>query len=141
MAERILVGYDGSELAASALAFAFETAPDAEVTALHVIQVPDGLLPAFEGPEIQLPVTEKAHEHAESILDEARDIASEHGRELETAIATGKPDQRIVERAADGDYDMVVVGSHGRSGLSRVLLGSVAETVVRRAPVSVAVVR
>ena len=53
----------------------------------------------------------------------------------------GKPAREIVSYAEKGDVDHIVMGSRGRSGLSRLLLGSVAETVVRRAPTPVTVVR
>ncbi|WP_306061627.1 universal stress protein [Natronococcus wangiae] len=141
MSDRILVGYDGSSPADSALEFAFEKFPDADVTALHVIQIPEGYWPAFEGPEVRPPVTEKAREHADDVLHTAREIAAEHDRELDTDVVAGQPDNRIVERAEDEGFDVIVVGSHGREGMSRILLGSVAENVVQRSPTPVIVVR
>ena len=141
MSDRILVPYDGSEPAGYALEFAFETFPDADVTALHVIQIPEGYWGAFEGPEVRPPVTEKAREYAEELLEPARELAADRGRDLETEILAGKPDDRIVEYAEDEGCDVIVVGSHGREGISRVLLGSVAENVVRRSPTPVVVVR
>jgi nucleotide-binding universal stress UspA family protein len=141
MSDRILVPYDGSTPAANALEFAFERFPDADVTALYVIQIPEGYWGGFEGPELQPPVTEKAREHAEEILEPPRELAAERGRELDTDVRTGQPDNRIVEYAEDEGIDLIVVGSHGREGISRVLLGSVAENVVRRSPTSVVVVR
>jgi len=53
----------------------------------------------------------------------------------------GDPATTIVERAANGGYDLLVLGTHGRTGLSHVLMGSVAEKVVRRAPCAVLTVR
>ncbi|WP_293029399.1 universal stress protein [Natronococcus sp.] len=141
MSDRILVPYDGSEPAGHALEFAFETFADADVTALHVIQIPEGYWGAFEGPDISPPVTEKAREYAEELLEPARELAAEHDRDLDTEIRSGKPDDQIVECAEGEGYDVVVVGSHGREGISRVLLGSVAESVVRRSPTPVVVVR
>ena len=141
MADNILVPYDGSAPSNEGLKYAFETFPDAEITAYHVVQIPDSTIALFEGPEIQPPVTERAQEHAETILESAHELAAEHGRDLETEFETGKPAHRIVERATEGGYDTVVIGSHGREGPSRILLGSVAEDVVRRAPVPVVVVR
>ncbi|MDG5761275.1 universal stress protein [Natronococcus sp. A-GB1] len=141
MSDRILVPYDGSEPARYALEFAFETFADADVTALHVIQVPEGYWGAFEGPDISPPVTEKAREYAEELLEPARELAADRGRDLETEIRSGKPDDQIVEYAEKEGYDAIVVGSHGREGISRVLLGSVAENVVRRSPTPVVVAR
>lgn len=56
------------------------------------------------------------------------------GLDIVTAITMGRPAQAIVEYALGHDVDMVVMGTHGRTGVSRALLGSVAEAVVRRAP-------
>ena len=56
------------------------------------------------------------------------------GIDTVTAIMTGRPAPAIVEYAMRHDTDMIVMGTHGRTGVSRALLGSVAEAVVRRAP-------
>lgn len=141
MSDRILVPYDGSSPSEKALEYTFETFPDADVTALYVVPVPEGYWEAFEEPEDRIPGADKADERGRTVLDEASDIAAEHGHELETDIDTGTPDHVIVERAADEGYDAIVIGSHGREGVSRILLGSVAENVVRRASVPVVVVR
>jgi nucleotide-binding universal stress UspA family protein len=54
--------------------------------------------------------------------------------DIVTAILTGRPAREIAEYAARHDIDLIVMGTHGRTGVSRALLGSVAEAVVRRAP-------
>ncbi|SDJ90949.1 universal stress protein [Natronorubrum texcoconense] len=141
MADRILVGYDGSDPSAAALEYALETFPEATITALYVVQIPAGTVAALEGPELRLPLSERGREHATDVLEGAIERAAERGRDLETEIATGKPDHRLVEHAVDEGYDTIVVGSHGRDGVSRLLLGTVAESVVRRAPMPVVVVR
>ncbi|AEH39376.1 universal stress protein [Halopiger xanaduensis] len=139
MSERILVPYDGSDPAEAALEFAFETFPDAGVTALYVVPVPEGYWQAFgAAEEID---RKRGRKRGEEILEEATAIAREHDRNLETVIETGKPDQMIVSQAEEEEYDTVVIGSHGREGVSRILLGSVAENVVRRSPTPVVVVR
>lgn len=64
------------------------------------------------------------------------------GRErVETLLLAGNPAEEIARLATDGRYDLVVVGTHGRTGVKRLVLGSVAEHVVRTSPVSVLVVR
>ncbi|TYT61369.1 universal stress protein [Natrialba swarupiae] len=141
MSDRILVGYDGTPLADAALGFAFENFPDADVTAVYVIQVPEGQLGVFDGPSVDLPVSDRALEHAEDVLDGATAVAAEYDRSVDTDVVSGKPDQRLVEYADDHASDTIVVGSHGRQGVSRLLLGSVAENVVRRSPIPVVVVR
>ena len=60
---------------------------------------------------------------------------------VETAIETGDPADMILDYVHEHDVDHVVIGCHGRSGVARWLLGSVAEAVVRRAPVPVTAVK
>lgn len=141
MADRILVPYDGSPQATEALELALEDYPNASVIALYVIEIPDGRWAQLVGPELQIPVTERAEEYAAEILESATEIAAERDRSLETEIATGEPDHRIVAHAEEESVDLIVIGSHGQEGISRLLLGSVAENVVRRSPVPVLVVR
>lgn len=139
MSSRILVPYDGSGPAEKALEYAFETFPDAAVTALYVVPIPEGYWTAFgEAGEIG---AEQGHEHGEEILENATAVATKYDRELDTDIDTGKPAQTIVNRAEENEIDQIVIGSHGREGVSRILLGSVAEMVVRRSPTPVVVVR
>ncbi|SEH15476.1 Nucleotide-binding universal stress protein, UspA family [Natronorubrum sediminis] len=140
MTEQILVPYDGSGPAKKALEYTFETFDDVDVTVLYVVPVPEGYWEAFENPEDRIPAADEATERGQTILDEAVDRAEESGHELTTEIETGRPGTVIVERATEG-YDTIVIGSHGRQGVSRILLGSVAESVVRRAPTPVLVVR
>lgn len=141
MTERILVPYDGSEPAADALRYALERFPDPEVTVLYVVATPDGYWTAFEDDPTALPGYERATEQGEGLLADAATLADDLGHEVETEVVHGTPAARIVETAEAESIDTVVIGSHGREGVSRVLLGSVAETVVRRSPVPVLVVR
>jgi len=80
-------------------------------------------------------------EVAEQFLAAVQAYTKKRGADIETDLMRGNPHRAIVKRAEDGDYDMVVMGNHGRDGVARVLLGSVAEKVVRRSPVPVLVVR
>lgn len=139
MSERILVPYDGSGPAAAALEYAFDTFPDAAVTALYVVPVPEGYWDAFSAAEeIDM---KRGRERGAELLEEATEIARERDRTLETDVEVGKPKRTIVDRAEEEAYDAIVIGSHGREGVSRILLGSVAEGVVRRSPTPVIVVR
>ena len=79
-------------------------------------------------------------DRANSIHETASALAAEHGIDLEAATEIGRPARAILDYADDNDVDQIVVGSHGRSGLGRALLGSVAETVTRRAKIPVAVI-
>jgi nucleotide-binding universal stress UspA family protein len=166
MTKRILVAVDGSEEATEALAFAADEWPDASLTALHVINPAESTTGADGGfPGAVEQWYDSARARGERILAEATDRVD---RPVETRLEVGRPTTTIVAVAAgsidgagggdgadrdqDGGhtgsetqavnepFDHVVLASQGRTGLSRVLLGSVAEGVVRRADVPVTVV-
>jgi nucleotide-binding universal stress UspA family protein len=143
----VLVPIDGSDPSDAALAFALDRHADAELTALFVV---DPTSFVHESAEVVPPALvptdleawrEDAEAHAQELLGAAADRAGAAGVALETDVVYGAPARAIVQYADDHDVDQIVVGSHGRDGVSRVLLGSVAETVVRRSPVPVTVVR
>ncbi|MFP8889062.1 universal stress protein [Natrialbaceae archaeon A-CW2] len=138
MSERVLVPYDGSDHAEAALRFAFETHPDATIVVFHVVE------PFAEhtdaGVENVRRWQDTAREYAETAFEEAAAVAAEYDRSVETDWEYGRPQHVIVRYVTDHDVDQVVMGSRGRNGLDRLLLGSIAETVVRRVPVPVTVV-
>jgi nucleotide-binding universal stress UspA family protein len=153
MGKRILVAVDGSEESAAALSFAADEWPDADLTALYVVNPADSTTGAeggFPGAADQWYASATAR--GERLLREAADSVD---REIATRMEVGRPTATIVavaageaepttdrDQPADPDpFDHIVVGSRGRTGLSRVLLGSVAEGVVRRAEAPVTVVR
>jgi nucleotide-binding universal stress UspA family protein len=142
MTKRLLVPVDGSDPADAALAFALEEYPDAEVTVLSVIDPTDVGYGSIEAaPSTFERLQEAATERTDRILEAARERAEERGVDVETESVVGVPSRAIVEWADEHDVDGIVIGSHGREGVTRVLLGSVAEAVVRRSPVPVTVVR
>ena len=144
MTKRILVAIDGSEEAADALQFAAEEWSDAALTALHVINPADSTTGAEGGfPGAIDQWYDSANERGERVL---ADATAEIDRDVDTRLEVGRPTTTILD-VANGDaddaepFDHVVLASRGRTGLSRVVLGSVAEGVVRRATVPVTVVR
>lgn len=141
MVQHILVPLDGSENSRNALDFAMETFPDAELTLLNVLEYGKGDIGTFSGMTGDLPDDASAEELAEEVLNDARQHAEDAGFTVHTEQGTGRPDRLITRKAENGEYDIIVMGSHGRSGVSRVLLGSVAEKVVRRSPIPVMVYR
>jgi len=141
MGKRILVPVDGSEQAHQAGEFVIEEFPDATMVLLHVIN------PAEAGYSAQASIPSFSEEwyegekdRAETLFDEVAADAEAAGITVERDVDVGRPTEVIVETAAEASIDQIVMGSHGRSGVSRMLLGSVAETVVRRSPVPVTVV-
>ncbi|WP_299331450.1 universal stress protein [Haloplanus sp.] len=142
MIERLLVPVDGSDPADAALTFTFEEYPDAEITILSVVDPTDiGHGAVNAAPSTLDRLQQRAEERTERVLDEAEARAEKHGVTVHRETVVGVPSRAIVDWADENDVDNIVIGSHGREGVSRVLLGSVAETVVRRSPVPVTVVR
>ncbi|MFC7073788.1 universal stress protein [Halovenus rubra] len=140
--DRVLVPFEGSETSEHALSFAFEQYDETTTTALYVAYPADDeesdLQDVFD--TLENWETERT-DHVESILSTATEVAKEHDRTVETDSVDGTPARAVVEYAEDHDIDRIILGSTGRDGLTRLLLGSVAETVVRRSPVSVTVVK
>jgi len=88
---------------------------------------------------------EQIQQQAAELLADAADLAEEYGANVRTTTIVewgpNRPADAILTYIDDNDVDHVIMGSHGRSGVSRLLLGSVAETVARRSPAPVTVVR
>jgi nucleotide-binding universal stress UspA family protein len=139
---RVLVPVDGSDQAHQACEFVVERFPEATMILVHVIN------PAQAGYSAQASVPsfseewfEQEKERAEEVFDEVEEDVLDTDIETERHVEVGKPTRAIVSFAEEEAVDHIVMGSHGRSGVSRILLGSVAEAVVRNAPVSVTVAR
>ncbi|MFT4946810.1 MAG: nucleotide-binding universal stress UspA family protein [Natronomonas sp.] len=140
----VLVAYDGSDPAQAAVEYAIEEHADKDIVLLRVVEVASGMTDAG----INM-IQERFREKPETVRKEARkkvagevaDLFEDAGLEFETAIVFGDAAREIVDYAEQNDIDQIVIGNHGRSGVSRVLLGSVGEKVVRRAPMPVTVVR
>lgn len=135
----VLVPTDGSEPAEAALDHAFGRFAADDITALYVMDPVEGA--TAWGPATGEDWLGSAEKRAEDVLGEAVERGAEAGVEIDTDSVVGRPSRAIVDYAEDAGVDHVVIGSHGRDGISRVLLGSVAETVIRRSPVPVTVVR
>ncbi|HEX6985327.1 MAG TPA: universal stress protein [Planctomycetaceae bacterium] len=139
---RILHPTDFSERSEAAWRYAelMATTFGAEVFLLHVLQEPVAVLPesslAVAPPAVNLPeLTESAERGLQNLT--VREPARIVGR----TVLHGPAAEEIVRYAADAEADLIVLGTHGRTGLAHVLLGSVAEKVVRKAPCAVLTVR
>ncbi|ARS91125.1 universal stress protein [Natrarchaeobaculum aegyptiacum] len=132
MYQDVLVPTDGSDGTREPLSHGLAVADrfDATVHALSV--VPDGPFGA-DG--------EAAIETANRAVERVDTEAQQAGLETVTAVERGVPHEEILAYVADNDVDMIVMGTQGRTGLDRVLLGSVAERVLRLADVPVVTVR
>jgi nucleotide-binding universal stress UspA family protein len=76
---------------------------------------------------------------AKEFVDMAKKAAEKEGIEVETLIRTGVPHEVIVNTAAQKDVDLIVIGSHGRTGITKLLMGSVTERVIGHAKCAVLV--
>lgn len=144
MTDHVLVPLDDSPLSDHALEYALEQHPDDDITVLHVLDFVEAGYGASM--ETALPGYweewyESAKAESEDLFADAQATADEYGVSLRTETLVGQPARSIVEFAQDEGVDHLVMGSHGRTGLSRIIVGSVAEKVVRRAPCPVTVVR
>ena len=139
--KHILVPTDLSEGAAQALAYACELARtlDAEIHLLNVVAIP-----ALGVPELGVALTSTL---IDQLVVENQKVLEELARTQCTArlghvlIKAGEPRDTINRTAQELGVDLIVMGTHGRRGITRALLGSVAETVVRSAPCAVLTVR
>ncbi|MGM0399454.1 MAG: universal stress protein [Halobacteriota archaeon] len=140
MTVHMLVPMDDSPMAKRALEHAISMHPEGRITVLHVI---DSLEESYRARALvgADELRERAEERADALFEDAAAIVDARGMEFEAATAVGDPAREIVAFAEEADVDQIVIGSHGRSPVSRILLGSVAEEVTRRAPVPVTVVR
>ena len=139
----ILAPTDFSEYAQQAVTAAIELAQTfgAKLTVLHVVEPPSYLVDSHAFAH-QAPLLLKAlEEQAQQELDQL--LSSIPGAQLEITrrVLVGVPYQRIAERASAEQVDLIVMATHGRTGLRHLVLGSVAERVVRMAPCPVLTIR
>lgn len=136
----VLVAYDGSLPAQQAVEHAVREHADEELILLRVIEASGGSLEA--GIDLFKEELKKARDETVTELDEElTDLINEEDIEFQIEVTVGQPARKIVEFAEANGVDHIIIGSHGRKGVSRILLGSVAELVVRRAHCTVTVVR
>jgi len=136
---RILVATDGSEknMAAVEEGLRIGRACGSEV---HAAYVADISTLESASPEVMIGNTwELMQREGEKALGRIRDMAA--GVHLETVILEGKPAAEIVNYAQVKGIDLIVIGTQGKRGIERFLLGSVAESIIRAAPCKVLVVK
>jgi nucleotide-binding universal stress UspA family protein len=134
---RILLAVDGSDPSRDAID---EVAgrPWPTPSNLRVVSVVRPFVPGAFAPS---EVLQEHMKDAERIAAQAADRLTPSGLSVDIAVRQGDPRTVIVDEATEWRADLIVVGSHGHTGLTRLLLGSVAQAVVAHAPCSVEVVR
>jgi|HubBroStandDraft_6_1064221.scaffolds.fasta_scaffold460528_1 nucleotide-binding universal stress UspA family protein len=138
--QKILIAVDGSPIAARSAEVGIELAQSlvSEVAFIYVVDPAENTMPEGGVPASDL--LAMAQEEGKRFLAGFRERSALQPPTLEF-LEVGKPGTEIVKAAEDWSADMIVIGSHGRGGLGRLLLGSVAEAVVRQASCPVLVVR
>ena len=139
----ILVPVDDSEPARNALEYACSTFPDSTILLLTVTEpaAPDPYTSMTSGESSESEVeSQREQSESEALFDELVSTAEDYDVTVETDDRTGDVVETIVTVAETADVDQVVIGSHGRTGTSRLVLGSTAEHVVRQLDIPVTVV-
>ena len=147
MYERVLVPTDGSDAAEGAVEHALDLAEKygAEVHALYVVDT-DSMSLSLGAEQLdrieqgQYDEMEEVRDRADAATGYVSDRARERGLETVEHVSAGKPHDQIADYVDDNAIELVVMGSHGRSGIKRALLGSVTERTLRSTHVPVLVV-
>jgi nucleotide-binding universal stress UspA family protein len=139
--DRILIPTDGSEAATTAIDHGIAIAEryDATIYALSVVDL-SALAGSYDvgvGPDI----VEARNEDCEQAVAEVTERCEDRGLDITTEVAQGTPYRTIQDYIGDEEIDLVTMGTHGRTGLDRYLVGSVTERVVRTSDVPVLTAR
>ena len=144
MRKKILLATDGSETSMRAAKMALDIGKKtgATVTAIYVVDVHRlAQLPGYAAmPGIKDNLMELMFKEGDEALEEIEDMARDAGVAYERVVAEGDPGEELLKLCRDPGFDLIVLGTIGKSGLKRFLLGSVAEKVVRHSHVPVLVV-
>jgi nucleotide-binding universal stress UspA family protein len=140
---KVTVGVDFSDFSARALGFAMRVAPGAEFILVHTFHVPySGVpIPASLAGTVASGARAEERDHMQVWLAPFRPTAEKLGITFVPIIERGDPQKHVLETAAKHNADLLVVGTHGRTGLRHAILGSVAECLIAHAPMDVLVVR
>lgn len=137
MYDAVLFPTDGSDGSATARDHAIELAADQGAT-LYVLYVVE---PLAHVASVRRVVVEELTEFGAELVAEVAEAATERGVRAETAVIQGDPAATIVAHAAAVGADVIVMPTHGRSGVARAILGSVTEAVIRTGDVPVLVTK
>ncbi|WP_254525959.1 universal stress protein [Natrinema caseinilyticum] len=133
MYERVLIPTDGSENVAHAVENGIAIA-DQFGASVHALSVVPYVVTRDH-------IRYYPEEHAEHAVEDVEQQCHEKGVDVVTETRKGEPAQEILEYSEENNIDIIVMGTHGRSGFDHVLIGSVAERVVRHATIPVLTVR
>lgn len=137
--DKILVPLDGSKLAEAALLAALDLLKANPAGTLVLVRAAEaGALAGTDPVEAQVAVVHEAEAYLDSV---AKRLAQQGFTAVQTSVWYGTPATSIIEAAQVGHVDLIVMSTHGRSGLGRLILGSVAESVLRGTRMPILLVR
>jgi nucleotide-binding universal stress UspA family protein len=145
MNNQTLVPVDGTALSLRALNTALSADSEGSIIALHIQNPTDPAYGVPIDPDVAEEMGNNPEELVRHVTDEiserVQDVAEKYGHSIEFETRTGDPAREIIKYASEHDIDRIVIGSHGHEEIDQIMLGSVSQKVLRRAPVDVRVVR
>ena len=141
--KKILITTDFSDYSFYAIPYAVELAEKfkARLTLMHVIEPiitpADFAWGGYNVTELE----NKTREYAEENLQKALRDRIPEGMKAEVSLAFGNPFKEVVQFAKDENFDLIVISTHGLTGLSHIIFGSTTEKIVRKSPVPVLTIR
>jgi nucleotide-binding universal stress UspA family protein len=137
----VLLAVDGSEFSDAAIQSLIRTRPaDAQIRVIHVIE-PFPVVESWVYTPDWNKMLDEQRKEAEAFVTEAAETLRNANFPATTAIESGNAQSVIIDTAMKWPADLIVMGSHGRRGVERFLMGSVSDGVARHAPCSVLIVR
>ncbi|MGA2934893.1 MAG: universal stress protein [Methanomicrobiales archaeon] len=137
--EKILIATDGSEKNQPAVRKGLEIARECGSTLYAIYVIDETPFTSAQAEVSTADVYTRLKDEGERAIEQVKGIAD--GVKVETRILSGRPAHVITEFALKNKVDLIVVGSQGKSGLERLLLGSIAESIIRMADCMVLVVK
>lgn len=143
MINKILVPIDFSDYSKNALKYAVDFAKNFKAKIYLIYVIEPIIYPAdFSIGQVTIPTPDvDMHARAQSELDSLARSFTESSVEVETIIKSGKPFVEINETATEKNIDLIIIATHGHTGVEHLLFGSTAEKVVRKAPCPVLTLR
>lgn len=141
--KQVMYTTDFSDFSKAALKYAlsFCTEYKAKLYVLHAIEPPTYYAEYYDYVPIVEDLLTRAKERMNKELDDIKKLAGQQKVEIEGLIREGTPFVEIIKAARENEIDLIVIATHGRSGLSHAIFGSTAEKVIRGAPCPVLSIR
>jgi universal stress protein A len=137
----ILCPVDISDAAHKAVGYAkeFAASTGASIYLLHVVEpIP---IPPVDASLNYIQIEEELEKAAETDLNTLKDSLASSGLKVDGSLETGNPADIILEKAEELQANFIIMGSHGRKGLNRLIMGSVADAVIRKSDCPVLIVK